>query len=311
MRRALMSALFGLLLTAPAAAGTVDDKDDAAFAGAGRLLRFDYANDYFTGTDRYYTQGLGLTYFDPALRASPLMRVVPSLPDSEKSFGLLVRQSGFTPTSLSHNEVLVGDRPFAAYLFLGHEIVSRDPGKGLTLTAGLDAGVIGQAAAGKWEQVGIHRATGNVLPQGWDNQIRNDLVLDYRARLQKKFAAARAADLDGYADAVLGTLYTNAALGLVGRAGRIADGGPRFYFFAGAEQKAVGYDATLQGGLLNRGSPYTLTTEQIERRVSIEYIGFVLDRGGWAVGAKRVYLSREFTSELSHEWVEISALKRF
>jgi hypothetical protein len=307
----LLFALLGLLLPAGAAASGVDDKDDSTFVGQGRLLRFDYANDYFTGTDRYYTQGLGLTYFDPVLRASPPMSVLAALPGSEKSYGLLVRQSGFTPTSLSHNEVLVGDRPFAAYLFLGHELVSRDAEKGLTMTTALDSGMIGQAAGGKWEQAGIHRETGNVLPLGWDNQIRNDLVLDYRVRLQKKFAAARAADLDGYVDASLGTLYTNAAAGVVGRAGKIAEGKRRFYLFAGAEQKTVGYDATLQGGLLNRHSPYTLTSEQIERRVSIENVGFVLDCGGFALEVKRVYLSREFTTELSHEWVEISAIKRF
>jgi len=50
----------------------VDDNDAAAFADERRLLRFDYANDYFTGTDRYFTQGLGLQYFDPVLRRSPV-----------------------------------------------------------------------------------------------------------------------------------------------------------------------------------------------------------------------------------------------
>jgi lipid A 3-O-deacylase len=304
--------LLGLLAPVRVWASTVDDKDDAAFVGQGRLLRFDYANDYFTGTDRYYTQGVGLTYFDPILRASPLMRVLVALPGAQTSYGLVVRQSGFTPTSLSHNEVLVGDRPFAAYLFLGHELVSRDAARGLALTTALDAGVIGQAAGGKWEQVGLHRlAPNNIAPLGWDNQIRNDLVLDYRLRLQKNLAAARRADLDGYVDASLGTLYTNAAVGVLGRVGAIADGKHRFYLFAGAEQKAVGYDATLQGGAFNRHSPYTLTSEQIERRVSIENVGFVADFGGFALEVKRVYLSREFTTELSHEWVEISAIKRF
>ncbi len=312
MSRVLFLAFLGLLLPAWAAASSVDDKDDAAFVGQGRLLRFDYANDYFTGTDRYYTQGVGLTYFDPVLRASPLMRLLVALPGAPASYGLVVRQSGFTPSNLSHNEALVGDRPFAGYLFLGHELVSRDVEKALTMTAALDAGVIGQAAGGKWEQVGIHRlAPNNNPPLGWDNQIRNDLALDYRVRLQKTFAAARAADLDGYLDASVGTLYTNAAIGVVGRAGMIAEGRRRFYFFAGAEQKAVGYDATLQGGMLNRHSPYTLTSEQIERRVSIENVGFVADWGGFALEAKRVYLSREFTTQLSHEWVEISAIKRF
>jgi hypothetical protein len=67
-----------LLLPLAAGASGVDDNDAAAFADGRRLVRFDYANDYFTGTDRYFTQGLGLQYFDPGLRSSPVMRLLPA-----------------------------------------------------------------------------------------------------------------------------------------------------------------------------------------------------------------------------------------
>ncbi len=309
LRRCCLAAL--LLLIAWPAVGSVDDKDDVQFAQAGRLLRFDYANDYFTGTDRYYTQGLGLTYFDPILRASPVMAVLASLPGIAKSYGLVIRDSGFTPTNLGHDEALLGDRPFAAYLFLGQELVSRDASRGLTLTSRLDTGIIGQAAGGKWVQVGIHRATANSIPRGWDNQIRNDLVLDYRTRADKRLAAASAADLSAFVDATLGTLYTNASAGLYGRVGAIADGKRRLFLFLSAEQRVVGYDATLEGGLLNRHSPFVIASSQVERRVSIEYVGIAVDRQTFAIEAKRAYLGREFRGGLSHEWVEISVLRRF
>jgi lipid A 3-O-deacylase len=289
----------------------VDDNDAADFAGAGRLLRFDYANDYFTGTDRYYTQGIGLQYFDPVLRRAPLMPLLPSLRGSERSYGLRLRNSGFTPSQLTSDAPLIGDRPFAATLTLAHVLQSADPERGLTLTATLDAGVIGQAAGGKWQQVGIHRATGNQIPRGWDNQIRNDAVLDYGLRLEKTLASSSRAELGAYAEASLGTLYTNAAAGVSGRAGALDRKGRRFYLFGRAEEKLVGYDATLQGGLLNRGSPYVLTSEQVRRGVARGDVGFAADFGRWAVEADRAYLSREFTSGLSHEWVEISLMRRF
>jgi lipid A 3-O-deacylase len=312
MNRLLGAALLMALICAPATARGVDDDDSAAFAGPGRVLRFDYANDYFTGTDRYYTQGLGLQYFDPALKRDPVMRLVPALPDAEAFSGLIVRNSGFTPSRLTSDAPLIGDRPFAATLTLSHVRVSRDRERALTLTAKLDAGVIGQAAGGKWQQVGIHKGTGNVVPRGWDNQIRNDLVLGYSLRLERTLASFSRGDFGVYGDAAAGTLYDNAALGISGRIGAVDARAPRrFYLFGRAENKLVAYDATLQGGLLNRGSPYVLTSPQIRRNVMRADVGVVLDMGHWALEASRTYVSREFIGGLSHEWVELSVIRRF
>ena len=303
--------LLCVLAAARASAGGVDGNDAADFAGGGRLLRFDYANDYFTGTDRYYTQGLGLQYFDPALSRAPLMPLLPALPGAERTYGLRLRNSGFTPSRLTSDAPLAGDRPFAATLTLAHLLASTDRERGLTLTAELVAGVIGPAAGGKWQQVGIHRATGNVIPRGWDNQIRNDAVLDYGLRLEKAVAASDRADLGAYGEARVGTLYDHAAAGVRGRLGVLDRGRRRFYLFARAEEKLVAYDATLQGGLLNRGSPYALTTARVRRSVARGDAGFAADFGSWAVEADRAYLSREFAGGLSHEWVEISLMRRF
>ncbi len=310
MERFLLAAAFLLFAPSLAGAENIDNKDDASFVGQGRLFRFDYSNDYFTGTDRYYTQGIGATYFDPALHASPVMSVLASL-SGEKSYGLVLRQSGFTPASVSHKQTIIGERPFACYLFLGHILVSRDADRRLTLTTELDTGVIGPPAGGEWEQVGIHQATDNNVPLGWGNQIRTDVVLDYYARLDKVLASARAADIGVFGDATAGTLYDNASMGVIGRLGAIDERKHRFFLFADAEQKAVGYDATLQGGLTDRRSPYTLTTPQIRRRVSHEDVGVTLDRGSYALEAKRTYLGSEFANQFSHEWVEITFIKRF
>jgi hypothetical protein len=301
--------LFASLLPVRAAAHGVDQNDSAAFVDQRRLVRFDYANDYFTGTDRYFTQGIGLQYFDPVLHGSPLMHVLPSL-SGQKSYGLIVRNSGFTPTKLNSDPALIGDRPFAATLTLGHVIVSHDADRGLTLTSRLDAGMIGQAAGGKWQQVGIHKATGNAVPHGWDNQIRNDAAVGYFFRLEKLLATAKAVDVSVYGDAEAGTLYDNAAAGISGRAGRIT-GSKHFYLFGRAEEKLVGYDATLQGGVFNKSSPYVLSSAQVRRSVMRADVGMVWDMDRWAVAVSRTYLSREFTGGVSHEWVELSFLRRF
>ena len=305
-------ALLAGLLCAPVSARNVDQNDSAAFSGPGKVLRFDYANDYFTGTDRYYTQGLGLQYFFPALKRDPGAFLILRLPGADYDAGLVLRNSGFTPSRLTSDAPLIGDRPFAATLTAGHVVVSRDRERGLTLTAELEGGVIGQAAGGKWQQVGIHRATGNLIPRGWDNQIRNDLVLDYFLRLEKTLLRAERADFGVYGDMTVGTLYDNAAFGVSGRVGSIDEKAKhRLYLFGRAENALVAYDATLQGGMLNHGSPYVLTSPQVRRDVMRADVGVVVDWGRWALKATRTYQSREFIGGLSHEWVELSVIRRF
>ena len=307
--RLLIAALI-ILAGVPASARTVDSDDDASFLRDGRLFRFDYANDFFAARDRYYTQGYGFDLFHPALKASPLMHLLPALP-GESAYGLTFRHCGFTPTSLFSDAPRVGDRPFASYLFLGHVRVSRDEQRGLTLTTEFDGGVIGQAAGGKWIQVGLHRAFKNLLPQGWDNQIRNDAVVNFHGRLEKRLFTAGWADGGAFVDAAAGTLYTNAGAGLMGRLGALPGGGKGVYLFARIDEKVVGYDATLQGGVFNRGSPYMLRAGQIERLVTHGDLGFAVDRGGYAVVFTRSFQSREFKGGLAHQWGEISFIKRF
>ena len=300
------------LACAPAAAANVDYNDAARFLDDRRLFRFDYANDFFVGTDIYYTQGLGATYFDPALKRAPLMPLLVALPGATKSYGLALRHTGYTPTSLSHDEALRGDRPFAAYFMLSHLLVSRDAEKGLTLTTQLDTGILGQGAGGKWIQNSLHRALRNLRPHGWDNQIRDDVVLDYDARLEKRLAAWSAADLAVTGDLSAGTLYDNAALGASGRLGQLEAGrAKRAYAFGRVEERVVGYDATMQGGVFNRHSPYTLPDAQIMRTVARVDVGFAVDRGGWVFEFTRTFLSREFRAGRSHQWAELSVLKRF
>lgn len=300
-----------LIGAGPAAAAGVDS-GGAARAGEGRLIRFAYANDVFTGSDRYYTQGIGLDYFDPILSRLPLMSLLPGLPEGKNAYGLTLRHTGFTPTTLGSDAPLIGNRPFAGYFYLGHVKVSRISSLRLVLTTELDAGIIGSGAGGKWMQTGIHDTLGNITPKGWDNQIRNDLVLDYSVLVEKGLASWRSAELAFFTGASLGTLRTNLLAGAEIRLSHTAkDPGRRHLIFARGEGKLVGYDATLQGGLFNRGSPYTLTASQIKRGVLRADIGLVFDGGGYVVEATRSFLSPEFSGGFSHQFFELAFIKRF
>ena len=301
-----------LLFLAPlAAARNVDTGDAPMLVGQGGLFRVGYANDYFSGTDRYYTQGVAVDLFHPVLRKSPLMRLLPALPDSARSYGLALRDSTFTASRTESDEVIVGDRPFADYVYLGHELVSKDPGRGLTLVAELDAGLIGQGVGGdahKW----AHRVLNNRDPKGWNNQIRNDVVLDYYLRLEKTVQASRWEDLAFGADTTVGTLYDNAGVEGTIRFGRLSSGVKNHYYVYGrGQEKVVGYDATMQGGMTNKNNSYTLSTAGIDRFVARADLGIVIDFDRLALQAVWSDLSPEFWHASTQRWVEISIIARF
>jgi lipid A 3-O-deacylase len=298
-------------MTSFAAARNVDTGEIVPFVGDAGLLRVGYANDYFSGTDRYYTQGLAVDVFHPVLRKSPLMRLLPALPDSSRSYGLSLRDTTFTPSHIDSDGPLIGDRPFADYAFLGHVLVSKDPARGLTLVAEFDAGLIGPGAGGaaqKW----AHQVLGDPPPKGWDNQIRDDVVLDYYLRLEKIVQSSPWEDLAFGVDTTAGTLYDNAGAEGTIRFGRVSSAVKNHYYvFGRGMEKAVGYDATLQGGVTNRHSPYTLSAEQIERFVSRADLGIAVDFDRLALEAVWSDLSPEFRNSLTQRWVEISIIARF
>ncbi|MFI5360724.1 MAG: lipid A deacylase LpxR family protein [Elusimicrobiota bacterium] len=297
----------------PAAPHNVDDSDVSSFADQRGLFRAAWADGVFAGSDYYYVAGVGFDLFHPALKKSPLMFALLALPGGAKSYGLSLRQSLFTPSRIGFTAPIPGDRPWAAYGFLGHVLVSRDPDAGLTLMTQLDTGVIGPAAGGR-EQIWIHRTLAlNDVPRGWDMQIRGDVVLDYYARLEKTIQSSEWEDCGAYGDATAGTLYDNAAVGVQARFGRLDPGRKnRFFLFGRGEGKLVGYDATLEGGVFNRASPYTLPASEIARVVGRWDIGAAVDFGGWVLEAARTGITREFaTQPVPHEWVELSVMKRF
>jgi len=301
-----------LLLAVPSWARNVDTGEVVPFVGDGGLVRVGYANDYFTGTDRYYTQGVAVDVFHPALEHAPLMFLLPALPGSERSYGLDLRYTTFTPSRLDSTPPLLRDRPFANYVFLGHALVSRDSARDLTLTAEFDAGMIGQGTGAQGGQKWLHRIIRDSPPLGWSNQIRNDVLLDYYLRLEKTVEALPFEDLAVGADATLGTVYDNASAEATLRLGRISrEDNFRLYVFGRGSEKAVGYDATLEGGVTNRDSPYTLDPAQVTRIVPRVDLGVALDMGTIALEAVWSDIGKEFSNGLSQRWVEISAIVRF
>lgn len=287
-------------------------------------LAFTFANDFFFGIDYYFTQGIALDWVSPALARSPANYLLPKgLAHSSRSHGMALYFNGFTPLDVRDGFIRRGDRPYAAYVYTSLYRVSNQAARRQRLTTALEIGYLGPDVGADFIQTKLHKLTGYALPRGWKYQVRSDLVLGYRAAFEKQvLAVGRSAELIGSAEASVGTLYTYARGGLRLRAGRFAPyfaalapagAGRRWqcYGEATCTVQAVGYDATLQGGVFNPDNPYVLAPTVVKRAVLHGSGGLVVAHGGLSFTATAVVIGPEFAGGLSHRWGAVGVEKVF
>ena len=123
-------------------------------------FRLSYDNDYFTSSDRYYTQGINAEWVSPVFRKNPLNFLLLKSRDKPVKFGIKADHFGFTPTSIKSNEILKNDRPFAACLSISGFSMIYDSDRNNIYTSSFSLGVIGSWAGGEGMQKGIHRFCG-------------------------------------------------------------------------------------------------------------------------------------------------------
>lgn len=109
-------------------------------------FRFHYDNDYFTKTDKYYSQGITLEYIHPSLRKSFLTNLLWKPYKTEPTVGLTFNLFGYTPSTIESDKILYGDRPYNANISLKVFSVQIDPVKQQQISTAFSAGIMGKAA---------------------------------------------------------------------------------------------------------------------------------------------------------------------
>ena len=214
--------LFLNLLGTNALAQAVDNAASFRMMTADKYIRFHYENDYFTATDYYYTQGINVEMVDPSFRKFPLTKILIAPRNGTRQFGIYIEHNGYTPTSIESNEILYGDRPFAADLMLKTFSMTGDSARHCRITSSLSLGVIGPAAGGYEMQKSIHSWIHGTEPLGWQHQVQNSLVINYEAGIEKNILQTKKNFLmNGFANARAGSLSTKFSTGLIFMAGRI------------------------------------------------------------------------------------------
>ena len=282
-------------------------------------------NDIFNYTDRFYTNGIRIDFISPAFRFNPLnYLMIPYWDKSLNYYGIRGVQNIYTPSTTLTDSIKPGDRPYAGFLFLGTYKISNDRENRVRFTRELQLGIIGPSSLGGALQISFHSSTPqNHKPIGWEYQIQDDLLLNYRIKLEKGLVAEKAIEMNIQMEGILGTVYTYLQGGFYFRTGWL---NPYFsqlffsrekinhqrkarniqaYLFFNTNGRLWAYNATLEGGLFNKNSPYIIPASQINRLIFEGSAGIAFSWGGFELRGEQFVLSPEFQNGWWHKWLSI------
>ncbi len=204
---------------------------DGGFRAGSTLRSLD--NDAFGHTDDQYTSGLAISYvpvpvesFEETslpLGTGVLLDGLWPFEQEDQHFAIYsISHRLFTPTDLAATEVVQGDLPYSALLYgtLVAGSQSRDSLNALSLSLG----IAGPLAFGEELQSLTHELIDSADPQGWDNQIENEPLLNFGLDMRRRFTSfgnrdGFGGDLLGGVSASLGNLQTQASLATTLRLG--------------------------------------------------------------------------------------------
>jgi hypothetical protein len=169
-------------------AGTV--RADSAAAGWWSLTAEN--NNFVVDEDRHYVNGVNLAYLSAPLSMdqgwaarvstnieSALRPLFPHAgqADEQRFEWTVLGQQLFTPANKSLSVPDPQDRPYAAWLYTGFNLLQERDHRALeSLSASI--GVVGPWALGDEVQNTFHKAFGFGLAEGWSHQLRNEPALD-------------------------------------------------------------------------------------------------------------------------------------
>ena len=285
-----------------------------------------FENDYFTFSgDGHYTNGTEISRLvsnpGPAWLEG-LGRWLPFfyLDEDQSAINYSVGQKIFTPEDLDQTALISDDRPYAGYLYLSAELVSRisrsdslDTGNVLEITLG----VVGPASGASGVQEYFHKVFGSDEPMGWDNQLKNELglLVSYSRiwNIIQPGPGVLEIGISPHLTGTLGNIYTHAAGGVMFRLGNnlrasftppnIRPGfpgisyfnpSPRFnwYLFFGHESRIVFRDIFLDGNTF-------ADSHNVEKELLVgdHQFGLALHKNNFRIALSNMLRTKEFASQ--------------
>jgi len=294
------------------------------------VLSLTVENDSLSsGADRNYTSGIRLGYVSPAEGVPDWLQgaggFTRAFSNSAPDFwGIAVGQSIFTPEDINAVPAPADQHPYAGWLYVQISVGAEEDRSDGRAPRYLDSyelelGIVGPSAMGEEAQSGIHEWLGAPDPQGWDSQLEDEIAFAasfdrrWRAlRLFGDFLGGIEADLTPSAGVSLGTLRTEARVGLAARIGQRIDsdygpprvrpslaglehfrGGPLSWsVFAGVQGRAVAHNLFLDGNTFEDSASVDRTPFVADFQT-----GFSLSAGAVRLAYTYVWRTEEFETQ--------------
>ena len=281
----------------------------------GSVLSVKHENDGMASSDDgHFTSGFELNWtFEPS-DESWMQRLATALPDSfigsaDMAAYRLVHQI-YTPDNIEERRLIEDDRPYAGLVYGGISLYEDVPmGNWRQATdLHLDIGLVGPSSLADSIQREVHRITDSDRPNGWNNQLGDEAIVNVAMRRQwwhsspfigKQFAHGPSVG------AALGNLYTYASAGYSVRWGDEASGIPTLTPNPGSRHMAQ--NLTLDGNSFRN-------SHSVDRKEWVGDIsaGLALAWEDWQVTYAAVQRSREFDGqEEQDKFGALTLSKRF
>ena len=210
------------------------------------------------------------------------------------TYGWRLGQDIYTASDIKLPPAQVGppNHPYAGWLYGGLFRHLQRP-DGTYVQVGLDIGCLGPCSGAEGTQTSFHRILNQPLPKGWDKQVKNELGLVLHAEMAPvRWMLARSLDVMPSVRLRFGNIFTDFGAGVTVRAGQLhaIPGQSAWHGFLRADMRAVGYNATLQGGYFSKNNPHTV---EPKRFVGEAELGVVWQKGQYGIVASLVRRGNE------------------
>jgi len=143
-----------------------------------RNFSLTFENDFFSNDDDNYTNGVRFAWLSPETTtphwlekiadATPFFSVL-----GNKRIAYSLGQNIYTPEDTISSNLVRGERPYSGWLYASAGLIS-DTGSTLERLE-VTLGVVGPSSLAEQTQRDVHRMRGIDVPNGWDNQLEDEL----------------------------------------------------------------------------------------------------------------------------------------
>ena len=314
----------GLVGVCSCAWGGLCFADDPGYAISVQL-----ENDFFGGgTDRHFSHGTRIEcmtkpieWITNAADKLPWFSFERAQSENENALkgraSLSIGQNIYTPNNTAASQLILADRPYAGWLYLGFGLVANQGSKRYDKLE-LEIGMVGPASLSRNVQTFWHSLLGLDVPQGWDNQLDNEpgavLYYEQARRFDKRNVLfGLEFDVIPHFGGSLGNVLTHAAAGFTVRVGSalVEDFGPprirpslpgsgyfhpgrgfNWYLFAGVEGRAVLRNIFLDGNTFSE-------SHSVDKKLFVGDLqsGLAVQLGRFRLTYTQIFRTKEFEGQ--------------